>query len=497
MKSTNQQHDHYPYREGFGYDPDLVHAEGGPEHGQAEPTGEDVGAFADDALGLYLRQMGAIPLLSRAQELQLTERLDAKRRRYRRAALFSWGVIARVIELFDEVRAGRQNLERVIDVVPSLDLTGVRVRARLPRQLPRLRRLLEETTDEFRAALRAGTRAAHSRWRRQSRRRLRKAVAVAEQLSPRIELLDAWATDLRREGAALLAQPKAAPRGRRTAVTTARADHAAGRRALMLRARATCEELAGWSGVLESRRAAYQQARHELAEANLRLVVAIAKRYRNLGLPFADLIQEGNSGLMRAVDKFDHRLGWKFGTYATWWVRQGVTRALADLGRTVRVPSHQVSMLRALERVRGELTATLGREPDEPEVAAALGIKPEEAKALRVAGRTPVSLDEPHGSEDVTLQESLHAEVPEPAGAVDRQLLKERVAEALRGLAPRDREVIELRFGLKDGRPRSLDEVAQAFGVTRERVRQLEARGLERLREPDRKARLAGFAEVA
>src|SRR5262249_32627616 len=153
---------------------------------------------------------------------------------------------------------------------------------------------------------------------------------------------------------------------------------------LMLRLQATPDELAGLLRVLPSRRAAYQQARQQLAEANLRLVIAIAKRYRGQGLPFADLIQEGNGGLMRAVDKFDHRLGWKFGTYATWWVRQGITRAIADHAHTIRVPIHQASVLRALDRVRGELTAQHGSAPSAEEVAAALDITPEEARMLEV-----------------------------------------------------------------------------------------------------------------
>ena len=202
---------------------------------------------------------------------------------------------------------------------------------------------------------------------------------------------------------------------------------------------------------------------------------------------------------MRAVDKFDHRLGWKFGTYATWWVRQGVTRALADHGRTVRVPSHQVSVLRAMDRVRGELTARSGTEPSLEEIAVELDITLAEARALAVAAHQPASLDVPFaaGHDDGALQDFLSDPgTPDLGREVDHHILRERIDEVLRCLAPRDREVIELRFGLRDGRPRSLDDIAQRLGVTRERVRQIEARGLEKLRHPDRSARLAGFAEV-
>jgi RNA polymerase primary sigma factor len=271
-------------------------------------------------------------------------------------------------------------------------------------------------------------------------------------------------------------------------------------RALLIQLQTTPDELDELLRVLQRRRAAYQEARSQLAEANLRLVVSIAKRYRGQGLSFADMIQEGNGGLMRAVDKFDYRLGWKFGTYATWWIRQGITRALADHSRTVRVPSHQVSVLRALERARGELTAQRGIEPTLEEIAAAVGITPAEARSLEAAGRQPASLDLSFAGdqEDGSLQDFLNdSTTPDVAREVDLQLLRQRLDEVLRCLAPRDREVIELRFGLKDGRPRSLDEIAQRFGITRERIRQIETRGLEKLRHPERSARLAGFAEVA
>jgi RNA polymerase primary sigma factor len=235
-----------------------------------------------------------------------------------------------------------------------------------------------------------------------------------------------------------------------------------------------------------------------LAEGNLRLVVAIAKRYRGRGLAFADLIQEGNRGLMRAVDKFEHRMGFKFGTYATWWIRQGITRALADHARTVRVPCHQVSTLAAMERVRGELVVQHGREPTVEEIAAMLGVTPEETRSLRAVARHPLSLHEPLGGDaERALGDFLNdPSTVDPDQTADQHLLRERIAEVLRSLTPREREVIELRFGLRDGHPRTLDEVAKSYGITRERIRQIEARGLLKLRQPLRSQRLAGFAET-
>jgi RNA polymerase primary sigma factor len=257
------------------------------------------------------------------------------------------------------------------------------------------------------------------------------------------------------------------------------------------------EELADLVRVIERRRAPYLDARRELAEANLRLVVSISKRYRSRGLSFADLIQEGNSGLMRAVDKFDYRLGWKFGTYATWWIRQGITRALADLSRTVRPPSHQVSTLGAIRNAENELMAHHGREPTAEEVAAALKMQAEEMRSLCRTELQPVSLNEALGREEQTLQDSLRDErTTDAAEAVDKYLLKERIAELLRCLAPRDREVIELRFGLRDGQPRTLKEVADIYGISRERIRQVETRCLRKLQQPERRARLVEFTEA-
>jgi RNA polymerase primary sigma factor len=420
-------------------------------------SGQDSGP--SDALSVYLKQMGAIPLLSREGELELTGRLDRLRQRYRHAALWNWAVIARVIDTFEAIRAGKLPLERTVDVVPGLGLTWETIRARLPRHLSRLHRLLDEARAE--APVRGKKPAAAQR--RRGLARLRQAVRLAEQLSPRVELLDTWTADLA---------------------------HTSAREALL-----TPDQLGRLAAVVEGRRELFRQARRELAQANLRLVVSIAKRYRGRGLTFADLIQEGNSGLMRAVDKYDPRLGFRFGTYATWWIRQGLTRALADHARMVRVPCHHTATLAAIDRVRGELSMEQGRPPSDPEVAAALRLKVEDLKVLNAVGRQPLSLHEVFGDEEDSWASILDdPRTASPGEAADQLLLKERVDEALRCLAPRDREVIELRFGLRDGHARTLDEVARLLGVTRERVRQIESRGLGRLRSPERRDMLASFS---
>ncbi len=453
---------------------------------------------ADDALGLYLKQMGAIPLLSREKELALAIRLEDTRRRYRRAVLFTWGSIRRVIEVFEHVRDGQTPIDPQIDTVQSLGLTREAILGRLPANLRTLRRLLQGAAKDFAIYQRTRTISGRARVRRTRWKQLRKAIRLMEELSPRTELLDAIADEMAQTALALKELDR---RANETARSTAQREQRT-RQVKELRDRqfemlSTLDDLHDLLAVIRRRRKAYQHARRELAEGNLRLVVAIAKRYRGRGLTFGDLIQEGNRGLMRAVDKFEHRLGFKFGTYATWWIRQGIQRALADNARTVRVPCHQVGILAAIERVRGELLVQLGREPSIEEIAGVLGTSPEETRSLRAVARQPISLHEPMGDEaERALSEFINdRSVVNPGESVDANLLKERIGEVLRSLTPREREVIELRFGLKDGQPRTLDEVARCYGITRERIRQIEARSLLKLRQPKRSSRLAGFAE--
>ena len=239
------------------------------------------------------------------------------------------------------------------------------------------------------------------------------------------------------------------------------------------------------------------EAKQELAEANLRLVVSIAKRYVGRGMSFLDLIQEGNMGLMKAVDKFDYRLGFKFSTYATWWIRQAITRAIADQARTIRIPVHMVETINKLIRIQRQLLQDLGREPTPEEIGAEMDMSTDKVREILKIAQEPVSLETPIGEEDDShlgdFIEDKDATSPEQHASYE--LLKEQLEEVLDTLTDREENVLRLRFGLNDGRTRTLEEVGRVFGVTRERIRQIEAKALRKLRHPSRSNQLKDFLD--
>ena len=430
---------------------------------------------------------GAIPLLNREQELSLARRLEGARRRFRHAALADAHILNRVLQMFEAVQQGRLAIDPVIDVITSLGMIPANASSAGCRITSARYGGCERLCHRVPGSIACGVRGRQTPLAARLWRTLRKAAKLAEELSPRTELLERWAEELIGQAG------RTARTGRRISFQPPRARPRAGPpknralRELFTGILAAPAELDRLVRVLQTRQVIYQKVRRELAEANLRLVVSIAKRYRGRGLPFADLIQEGNRGLMRAVDKYEHRLGFKFGTYATWWIRQGIQRALADNARTVRVPCHQISTLAAIERVRGELIRRTRPRADrrgnrhDPRrqggrhaVAASRGPAPGQPQRTgRRRGRA--------GARGFPERSTLR----NPGNPSTCGCCASASARCFDRCRRGEREVIELRFGLKDGQPATLDEVAHAL------------RHHPRTHPADRSTRLAEAATAA
>lgn len=474
---------------------DAGEADGPP----AEATGRE-GLSRDDALTVYLQQIGKIPLLSRQQELRLARRIEGTRRRFRRALLLCDFVLRKAVGLLERVQEGSLPFDLTVQVAVSDRLEKYQIAGRLPHNLSTLRALLERDEADYRAVVKRHRqgREARALWRRLARRRWR-AVRLVEELGLRLPNLEKEFPKLVELG------DRAAALRREIRRLKARGGRHVGRRtALENELQSLLDQVRLPAGVLVKlvarlRRTyeVYQQAKHDLSEGNLRLVVAVAKKYRNRGLSFIDLIQEGNTGLMRAVDKFEHQRGFKFCTYATWWIRQSVARALADQSHTIRVPSHLSEERAKVQRIYRELWQDLGRRPTLAETAKAAHMSADNAKRILQSNRDPISLDQPIGKSEDSSYGDLLADhgAEQPAVEASLHMLRRQIHQKLDRLAYREREILKLRYGLGDGYNYTLEEVAGIFQVTRERIRQLEVRALQKLRDPSNSADLAGFLD--
>jgi RNA polymerase primary sigma factor len=464
----------------------------------AEALGLD-DQLIDDPVRIYLMQMGEIPLLTRQQEIGAAREIERHRIRFRHTMLSSEFVLAWAVSLLKKVHDGELRLDRTIDVSVTDAVEKKKVLALLPANLRTLETLLQRNARDFRKVVQRRRPLAERRliWHRLVRRR-RRAIRLVEELGirtqrllPLVDKLD----EISRRLDTLMQQRRDLAHGVPLPLRDADLRRELSR--LMLLTQDSPATLRRRVVRTQTRRKQYDAAKRVLSAGNLRLVVSIAKRYRNRGLSFLDLIQEGNTGLMRAVDKFEYARGFKFSTYATWWIRQAITRAIADQSRTIRLPVHMIETMSRVRTVTRDLLQENGREPSLEETAKAAGLSMEEARCVMKMARQPLSLDQPVGDHD----DSFFGEFVEdhrdedPLHDVNQQMLKNRIGEALGSLNYREREIIRLRYGLADGYSYTLEEVGKIFSVTRERVRQIEAKAVRKLQHPMRAATLAGFME--
>jgi RNA polymerase primary sigma factor len=452
---------------------------------------------SSDPIRMYLSQMANIPLLTRDEEIRLAKKIELTRKRFRRNLLRSFSALEATVKTLERVHSGELPFDRTIKVSLTERLTKEQVQARMPHNLPLLRDLMTAQQEDFalltrRSATVEEKAAARTRYIR----RREKMLVLVEELSLRTRRVQPLVRQLEETSRRMDELRRAIAELRRTEAASdkiASVRHEL--RELMRRTLESPASLRRRSRQLRGQFKEFEDVKRELSSGNLRLVVSIAKKYRNRGLSFLDLIQEGNTGLMRAVDKYEYRRGFKFSTYATWWIRQAITRAIADQARTIRIPVHMIDVLMKLRNAAKKLVQEMGREPTTEETAVAAGVTLEETERVLDIGRHPISLDRPIGEgEDGCFGEFVQDTGTEaPHKLANNGLLRERIEELLKTLTYREREIIRLRYGLADGYSYTLEEVGRIFKVTRERVRQIEAKAVAKLQNPIRSRYLEPF----
>ncbi len=459
---------------------------------------EDISRRIDDPVRMYLTQMGEIPLLTREQEINLAKKIEVTRKRFRRKVLECHFALALVVDVLKKVNDGELPFDRTVKVSVTENLEKDQILGRMPHNLKTLEHLMECNVRDFRTFVRERDSGVRSALQSNLKRRRFKAVNLVEELSIRTQKVQPLMKRLEQTAIRMeellfqLRELRAGRAGKEDRVNLVKE-----LKDLMRITLETPKSLKRRAELMNIRFKEYEQAKRELSGGNLRLVVSIAKKYRNRGLSFLDLIQEGNTGLMRAVDKYEYRRGYKFSTYATWWIRQAITRAIADQARTIRIPVHMIETMSKLRNVSKKLLQEKGREPTIEETARAANISVEETRRVMKISRHPISLDRPVGeSEDSYFGDFIEDEAAEsPINAATQEMLKEKIDQVLKTLTYREREIIKLRYGLGDGYTYTLEEVGRIFKVTRERVRQIEAKAVRKLQHPVRSRQLEGFLE--
>jgi len=459
---------------------------------------DEITRRVDDPIRMYLTQMGEIPLLSREEEIKLARKIELARMAFRRKMLESHYCARNAVATLEQVEDGTLSFDRTMKISTAENLVRGVIKKRLPQNLETVRKLLDMNSRLFRKSMTVEDQAEQKDILKRLQRNRCKIATLLEELSLRTSRIQPMKSKLHGISEKMHQLEKTIEAGPNAEYTAddieAMRQELEGLQDLVAE---TPKQLDKHLRIIDRVFAQYEDAKRALSSANLRLVVSIAKKYRNRGLSFLDIIQEGNTGLMRAVDKYEYRRGYKFSTYATWWIRQAVTRAIADHARTIRIPVHMIETMSKIRTASKTLHQQLGREPTVEEIAKAADMSIEETRRVLKISKHPISLDRPIGdSEDSYFGDFLEDDAADsPVASATQEMLKERIDQVLNTLSYREREIIKLRYGIGDGYTYTLEEVGRIFKVTRERVRQVEAKAIRKLQHPVRARKLEGFLD--